>query len=74
MAIICHCEIVRERTIVKAIHRGAVTLDQVRAECGAASRCHGCEAAVVDLLERHAPANASTVVVRGSSVTVGASA
>ncbi len=58
MALICHCEAVRERTIVKAIQRGASTLDEVRAECRAASRCHGCEPAVLELLERHAPAAA----------------
>ncbi len=56
MALICHCETVRERTIVKAIHRGAVTVEQVREVCGAASRCRGCEPAIHELVERHAPA------------------
>jgi bacterioferritin-associated ferredoxin len=54
MALICHCEGVRDRTIVKAIHRGASTLADVQAACGAATRCGGCEPAVHDLLERHA--------------------
>ncbi len=53
MALICHCEAVRDRAIVKAIHRGACTLDDVQAACGAATRCGGCEPAVLDLLERH---------------------
>jgi bacterioferritin-associated ferredoxin len=54
MALICHCEAVRERTIVKAIHRGAETLRDVQSACGAASRCGGCEESVLDLLDRHA--------------------
>lgn len=53
MAIICHCESVRDRAIVKAIHRGAATLPEVQAACGAATRCGGCEGAVLDLLQRH---------------------
>jgi len=50
MALICHCEAVRERTIQKAIRRGATTLEAVQAECGAASRCGGCEPAVRAML------------------------
>lgn len=53
MAIICHCEAVRERAIVKAIHHGARSLPDLRDACGAAARCGGCEPAVLDLLERH---------------------
>lgn len=53
MALICHCEAVRDRTIVKAINRGAHTLSEVQAACGAATRCGGCEPAVLELLERH---------------------
>ena len=43
MAIVCHCNAVRERTIQKAIRRGAMTVEEVQAECGAAARCGGCE-------------------------------
>ncbi|MCB1001631.1 MAG: (2Fe-2S)-binding protein [Ilumatobacteraceae bacterium] len=65
MALICHCEGVRDRTIVKAIHRGASTLAEVQAACGAATRCGGCEPAVLDLIARHAAdAPASVVTVR----------
>lgn len=53
MAIICHCEVVRERTIVKAVQRGARTVAEVQASCGAATRCGGCEPAVQSLIERH---------------------
>ena len=54
MALICHCEAVKDRAIVKAVHRGARTLDEVQAACGAATRCGGCEPAVLDLIARHA--------------------
>jgi len=50
MAIVCHCYAVRDRTIQRAIHRGATTLADVQAECGAATRCGGCEPAVRALL------------------------
>jgi bacterioferritin-associated ferredoxin len=50
MAIVCHCYAVRERTIHKAIRRGAVTLEDVQAECGAATRCGGCEPVVREML------------------------
>lgn len=50
MAIVCHCYAVRERTIQKAIRRGAATLEAIQAECGASSRCGGCEPVVRELL------------------------
>ena len=59
MAIVCHCNVVRERTIVKAIRRGADSLAEVKALTGAATRCGGCEATVCRLLEQHAPAGAT---------------
>jgi bacterioferritin-associated ferredoxin len=52
MALICHCEGVRDRTIVKAVQRGACTLADVQAATGAATRCGGCEPAVRAILER----------------------
>jgi bacterioferritin-associated ferredoxin len=70
MALICHCETVRERTIVKVVQRGACTLDEVRAACGAATRCRGCEPAVLELVARHAPASTTS----RASISVGASA
>jgi NAD(P)H-nitrite reductase large subunit len=59
MAIICHCEVVRERTIQKAIRRGATTLEAVQAECGAAVRCGGCEPAVRALIGEACHADAT---------------
>ena len=50
MAIVCHCFAVRERTIQKAIRRGATTLEDVQAECRATTRCGGCEPVVRELL------------------------
>ena len=61
MALICHCEGVRDRTIVKAVQRGASTLHEVQSVCGAATRCGGCEPAVRELIDRHADVG---VVVR----------
>jgi bacterioferritin-associated ferredoxin len=37
---------------VKAVQRGATTLAEVQAACGAATRCGGCEPAVRELLQR----------------------
>jgi bacterioferritin-associated ferredoxin len=51
MAIVCHCYAVRERTLQKVIRRGAVTLEDVQAECGATSRCGGCEPVVREMLD-----------------------
>ena len=67
MAIICHCEAVRERTIVDAIRRGAGSVCEVADRCGAASRCGGCWESVEGLIERHArqsaPATGAMVAV-----------
>ena len=69
MAIVCHCEVVRERTIVKAIHRGAHTLADVQAACGAVTNCGGCTPAVMDLLDRHCSLAGDPVAVRQWSTT-----
>ena len=53
MAIICHCEAVRERTIQRAIRHGATTLEAVQDACGAATRCGGCEPMVRTLIAEH---------------------
>jgi bacterioferritin-associated ferredoxin len=50
MAIVCHCEAVRERTIQRAIRHGATTLEDVQEACGAATRCGGCEPIVRSML------------------------
>jgi bacterioferritin-associated ferredoxin len=53
MAIVCHCEAVRDRTILRAIRRGCTDLDSIRDHCGAAARCGGCAPAVCDLIDRY---------------------
>jgi len=50
MAIVCHCNAVRERTIEKAIRRGATTIEDIQDLCGAAARCGGCEPVVRAML------------------------
>ncbi|MEO6122579.1 MAG: (2Fe-2S)-binding protein [Ilumatobacteraceae bacterium] len=54
MAIICHCEAVKERAIVESIRRGASSVCEVADLCGAASRCGGCWDSVEELVARHA--------------------
>jgi NAD(P)H-nitrite reductase large subunit len=63
MAIVCHCFAVRDRTIQRAIRNGATTLDDVRAECQATSRCGGCEPVVLDMLAEADTAYESVVAV-----------
>ena len=53
MAIVCHCNAVRERTIEKAIRRGATSLEDIQDQCGAAARCGGCEPVVRAMLASH---------------------
>jgi bacterioferritin-associated ferredoxin len=53
MAIICHCEAVKERTIVDSIQRGASSVCEVADLCGAASQCGGCWESVEALVHRH---------------------
>jgi NAD(P)H-nitrite reductase large subunit len=64
MAIVCHCTVVRERTIERAIRRGATTLDALKAECGAGDTCRGCEPFLLELLDEHAPARYAESSVR----------
>jgi bacterioferritin-associated ferredoxin len=49
--IVCHCEVVRARTIERVIRRGASTIEQIGAECGAGTNCAGCHTALCDMLE-----------------------
>lgn len=53
MAIICHCNGVRDRAIITAIQCGARTLDDVQMACGATAGCSGCAPAVQELLAAH---------------------
>jgi bacterioferritin-associated ferredoxin len=42
MALICHCKLVSDRTIVAELAGGARSVEEVQARCGAATRCGGC--------------------------------
>ena len=61
---ICHCACIRETAIVRAIADGASTVDDLRARCGAAMDCRGCEATLVDLLDEYQHQSAERVLVR----------
>jgi len=48
--VVCHCELVNDRTIAE-IATGAVrSVDDVTALCGAGSRCGGCHESIERLL------------------------
>lgn len=53
MAIICQCEVVRERTIAKVIRQGADTVEAVQAACGAGTMCGGCIPSIEALIAEH---------------------
>lgn len=53
MALVCHCEAVSERSVRKAIRRGACSVEAVADLCGAGSRCTGCVPVVQELLDRY---------------------
>ena len=57
MALICHCLGVNERRIVKAVHRGASSVWDVEADCGAGGGCGGCVRAIEELLDEHVNAS-----------------
>ena len=61
--IVCHCNVVRERTIERAIRHGATTLDDVRAQCGAGTTCRGCEPYLLELLGEHAYQHVTSVQI-----------
>lgn len=50
MAMVCLCHAISERTVAKAIDRGAATVDQVGRECRAGTGCGVCHSTIADLL------------------------
>jgi bacterioferritin-associated ferredoxin len=48
---VCLCEGVTDRTIRKAVRRGANTLEAVGAACGAGTGCGGCWDTLDELIE-----------------------
>ena len=49
--IICHCNVVSDRTVRAAVLNGAADVDDVARACGAGADCGGCETAVESLLD-----------------------
>lgn len=63
MAIMCHCNGVRERTIQRALRQGAASLGALQSACGAGTQCGGCQPALLALLEQHRESTSSAVSV-----------
>lgn len=51
MAIVCLCQGVSERKVVRAIDAGATSIDEVTERCGAGNRCFGCHPAIDELID-----------------------
>ena len=58
---VCLCHGVSERKVAKAIERGAETIEEVGAACGAGTCCMGCHPTIETML-----------TVRGRTVIAGA--
>ena len=48
----CHCRAVTDRVIDGEVARGASTIEELAATCGAGSQCGGCWPALEQLLDR----------------------
>ena len=51
MAMVCLCNRVTERRVRRAISKGASTVDDVIAECGAGGGCTGCHPTIEQILD-----------------------
>jgi NAD(P)H-nitrite reductase large subunit len=54
MAILCHCNLVGDRRLARAVDDGAHSLEAVQALTGAGTRCGGCLDAIDEALGRMA--------------------
>jgi bacterioferritin-associated ferredoxin len=52
---VCHCRAVTDHTIEGEVERGASTIEELAARCGAGSECGGCWPALEALLDRQLP-------------------
>ena len=50
---VCHCRAVTDHTIDTEVERGATTIEELAARCGAGAECGGCWPALEDLLDKH---------------------
>ncbi|MBX7084762.1 MAG: (2Fe-2S)-binding protein [Nannocystaceae bacterium] len=51
--LLCHCLVVDEAEVRKAIRAGARTVDEVGERCEAGTGCGSCRAGIAILLEQH---------------------
>ena len=63
MALVCLCNGVSERKVMKAIAHGADTVEQIGAHCRAGTTCHGCHGTLEDLLDER-----EVMVPRGAAI------
>ncbi|MGH9225720.1 MAG: (2Fe-2S)-binding protein [Acidimicrobiales bacterium] len=47
---ICHCRAVTDRTVRNTIAKGACSVGDIAARCGAGSRCGGCHLVLARML------------------------
>ena len=52
--IVCHCRVVNERTVVRAIDDGAHTVEEIGERCGAGAQCGACHPELERLLSERA--------------------
>ena len=51
MALVCLCNGVSERKVVKAIAHGADSIEEIGRACRAGTTCHGCHDTLEELLD-----------------------
>ena len=60
--IVCHCEVVTDRDVTRAIECGAHSIAQVCAATGAARDCGGCVFTLKRLLCQHEPTGGAPIM------------
>jgi bacterioferritin-associated ferredoxin len=48
--VVCHCELVNDRTITEIVNGEVLTVDEVTERCGAGGQCGGCRQSIERLL------------------------
>ncbi len=48
--VVCHCELVNDRTISEIVSGQVLTVEEVTDRCGAGGRCGGCHESIERLL------------------------
>lgn len=52
--LVCHCRVVTDRAVTRAIEHGAETVDEIGRQCGAGTCCTGCHPELERLLSERA--------------------